>query len=156
MVLEMRATPEVRPQVPPPIRSVLEEFLGAPIGPTSEHGYRKLCVVCMDWTGHIVLPTPAWQVQRCTRCGTSKVLKVIRAKHVRSQRSLMADPNLTAAAVFDYACRIFGVAFVFRALEVALRRDVEEREAEILRSRLEERKKHGPGTVPAPSQSPGL
>ncbi len=142
MVLEMADNDRGAKQVSRVERDIAR-FFGGILGTTEERGYRKWCRECVDWTGHLVRPTSGWQLERCTRCGNVRALKVVKANHARSQRALLASPDINAQVVFDYACRVLNVSCIVRALEIHFMHDVEERQKEIMaevKVRAKERK----------------
>lgn len=103
----------------------LAYFIGAKIKTNEERGYRKWCIPCDAWTGHMILPTKAWQLERCMRCGRVTELLGIGAKTDQG-KAMLIRPDMTPGQILrDLLIPVLGASFIVRAMEEQYRRDVE-------------------------------
>jgi hypothetical protein len=117
----------------------LAYFIGSKIKTNEERGYRKWCAECDAWLGHMILPTKAWQLQRCMRCGVVKELKGIGARTDQGKLMLIR-PDLSPGQILrELVIPVLGASFIVRAMEYQFQRDVEETKAAIL-AKLDERR----------------
>jgi hypothetical protein len=117
----------------------LAYFIGSKIKTNEERGYRKWCAECDAWSGHMILPTKAWQLQRCMRCGVVKELKGIGARTDQGKLMLIR-PDLSPGQILrELVIPVLGASFIVRAMEYQFQRDVEETKAAIL-AKLDERR----------------
>jgi hypothetical protein len=110
----------------------LAHFIGSKIRTNEERGYRKWCVDCDAWTGHMILPTKAWQLQRCMRCGVVKELRGIGAKTDQGKLMLIR-PEMTPGQILrEMIIPVLGPSFIVRCMEYQFHLDVESKKKEIL------------------------
>jgi hypothetical protein len=117
----------------------LAYFLGSKIRTNEERGYRKWCVDCDAWSGHMILPTKAWQLQRCMRCGIVKQLMGIKARTDQGKQMLIRPDTTPGQILRELVIPVLGASFIVRAMEYQFQRDVEWKKAEI-QVGLEERR----------------
>jgi hypothetical protein len=87
----------------------------------------------------MILPTKAWQLQRCMRCGVVKELKGIGARTDQGKLMLIR-PDLSPGQILrELVIPVLGASFIVRAMEYQFQRDVEEKKAAIL-AKLDERR----------------
>lgn len=123
-------------RVPSEILSLLDH----PITHNDENGFRKWCAACADTTGHLIVPTRAWQIERCMRCGLVTRYAALRASRGSGHRSLLVRPDLTAQDVFVHRLQVYGLEHELWALDQYIEGKAKELVREALEKRMRERK----------------
>lgn len=122
-------------RVPREILDLLEK----PLSHNDENGFRKWCAACGSDTGHLIVPTRAWQIERCMRCGMKTRYACLRPGRGSGHRLLLVKPGLTKHDVVMHRLQVYGLGHELWALDRYIDQKAKENVKAILAKRLEAR-----------------
>ena len=120
-------------RIPKELFNLLEKTLSH----NDENGFRKWCPACGDTTGHLVVPTRAWQIERCMRCGLTTRYACLRPGRAFGHRPILVKPDFTKVDVVMHRIQVNGLEHELWALDRYVEEKAKENARGILAKRLE-------------------